>query len=101
LLGRRARFTSKTARVHSAVNRVIQGTAADIMKLKLKRVYDERRTLGITALRMTVHDELDGDHTGAERDLRRMRECFAVQELKLRVPIRWSLDVGDNWYACK
>jgi DNA polymerase-1 len=103
LLGRRARFTSEQNRrgTHSAVNRVIQGTAADLMKLKMLRVYNERKTLGITAIRQTIHDELDGDVLPDPVYERRMAECFAVQEVKLKVPLAWSLALADNWLEAK
>jgi DNA polymerase-1 len=104
LLGRRARFTSEHNRrgTHSAVNRVIQGTAADLMKLKMLRVYNERATLGITAIRQTIHDELDGDVLPDPVYERRMAECFAVQEVKLKCPIAWDMHIVDtNWLDAK
>jgi DNA polymerase-1 len=82
-------------RWHSALNAVIQGTAADIMKLKLLSVYRERKTLGLT-LRFTVHDELDGDiedETGALR----LQELLDEQALDLRVPILWNVKTGTSW----
>lgn len=98
LLGRRARLKD---RFHSATNRVIQGSAADIMKLKLRHVYNERKTLGITKLRMMIHDEQTGDKLPGEEYTKRMRECFNEQELELRVPITWELATGQNWRECK
>jgi DNA polymerase-1 len=99
LMGRKARFDSES-KLHSAANRVIQGTAADIFKLKLLRLYNERDTLGITALRQPVHDEQAGDKNRSLVSTRRMIECFNTQELELRVPILWDFKTGANWYAC-
>lgn len=100
ILGRRARFKTND-RFHSAVNRVIQGSAADLMKLKLRRIYRERETLGITKLRQTVHDEQTGDKDPDPKYTKLIQECFAVQEIPLRVPIIWEMKTGTNWRECK
>lgn len=94
LLGRRARFPDRQ-RLHSALNKVIQGTAADIMKLKLLELHRERRNLGFV-LRFTVHDEVDGDLENPER-AKDLKELLDAPCLPLKVPIRWEVKVGDNW----
>lgn len=75
LLGRRRRYAPGD-RYYSALNSVLQGGAADLMKLKLLRLYQERNALTTLA---------------------RVEECFAVQEFDLRVPITWECSVGKNW----
>lgn len=92
--GRRRRFR-EGEKFYSALHAVLSGTAADVMKLKLLRVYDERKTLDLL-LRHTEHDELNGD-AGSGKTLKLTRECLAVQELPLRVPITWEAGVGKNW----
>lgn len=96
LLGRRARLTD---RFHSALNRVIQGTAADINKRVLIEVYKLRRELGLT-LRLTVHDEVNTDIQDPGM-LPRVQEILNTQYTELRVPILWDAKVGDNWAAAK
>jgi DNA polymerase I-like protein with 3'-5' exonuclease and polymerase domains len=99
LLGRRARFGGKNHRVHSALNRVVQGTAADINKLMLVDVYNHREELGLK-LRFTVHDELDADmHPDA--NVERIEEFFNIQRLELAVPILWDVGVGSSWGTAK
>lgn len=100
ILGRRARLGPHD-KIHSAVNRVIQGTAADIMKMKLRRVYRERKTLGIHKLRQTVHDEQCGDKDPDPKYTALIQECFNEQEANLNVPILWDLATGTNWKECK
>jgi DNA polymerase I len=98
LLGRRQRFNG-TRGIHSALNRIIQGSAADLFKTKLLNVYRERKTLGIHKLRMPVHDEATGDF-----DLTcagKLQEFFNQQDFDLKVPIRWELGYGENWRDCK
>jgi DNA polymerase-1 len=101
LLGRRARFPTQD-RLHSALNRVIQGTAADIMKLKLLEVYRNRKLLNFVMF-FTVHDEVDGRVPKGGNYRERMKELLntQIEELKLRVPIMWDVKTGDNWAACK
>jgi DNA polymerase-1 len=95
LLGRRRRYPD-LERLHSGLNAHIQGTAADINKIKLRQVYDARRDLEIT-MRFTVHDELDGDIPSVEH-ARRLRDLLNEPALPdLKVPIRWSVGVGPNW----
>jgi DNA polymerase-1 len=94
LLGRRGRFPERE-RTYSALNKVIQGTAADIMKLKLLAVYRERKTLGLT-LRYPVHDELAGDLEDPGR-VGRLKELLDEPSLAVAVPIVWNVKTGKNW----
>ena len=99
LLGRRRRYApdadGRIDRLHSGLNAHIQGTAADIMKLKIRQVYDARKTLGLT-MRMTVHDALEGDLEDPET-ARDLRDLLDKPALPLRVPIRWDVELGPNW----
>jgi DNA polymerase-1 len=98
MLGRRARFPNGKF-LHAALNRVIQGTAADINKMKLVELHKERKYTGLK-LRFTVHDEADGDVPDVEAG-RRVREVLNRQSLPTRVPILWNVGVGPNWGSCK
>lgn len=98
LLGRRQRFPNGQ-RLHSALNRIIQGSAADVFKTKLLTTYQNRSTLGISKLRMPVHDEVTGDFDPAYAD--RLQEFFDHQDFELKVPIRWELGSGANWREAK
>jgi DNA polymerase-1 len=100
-IGRRMRFPDKQ-RIHKALNGIIQGTAADVMKLKLIELYRTRRETGLT-LRLTVHDEVCGDVPDAEA-AQRVDEILNQQTgflQELRVPILWETNVGKNWKECK
>jgi DNA polymerase I-like protein with 3'-5' exonuclease and polymerase domains len=94
LLGRRARFAT-AARLHSALNRVIQGSAADVLKKKLIEVYNYRKELGLT-MRMTVHDEVDGDLEDPGKAVT-LKELLDAPILDIRVPLTWDVQVGPNW----
>jgi DNA polymerase I-like protein with 3'-5' exonuclease and polymerase domains len=96
--GRRARFPERQF-LHSALNRVIQGTAADIMKRKLVELYNMRKELGLV-LRMTVHDEVVGDVPDKEA-ANRVSAQLDVQTTPTTVPILWSGHTGRNWREVK
>lgn len=98
ILGRRARF-KEGDHDYSALNRVIQGTAADDNKVALIDVHNARHDLGFVP-RFTVHDELNGDLL--ERDaLPRMAEFLNRQRLESKVPILWDSHCGNSWAEAK
>lgn len=100
LFGRRCRFGKNDDRFYAAINRVVQGSAADIFKVELKALYDERKTLGIHKLRQVVHDEFDGDCLATEQTKKRMLEFFNEQRVDTKVPILWNLETGATWKDC-
>lgn len=97
ILGRRARFPDKKF-AHAALNAVIQGSAADIMKQKLIEVHAERKATGFV-MRMTVHDEVCGDAPNAE-SAAMVGEILNRQSFALKVPILWEVKTGANWAGC-
>lgn len=98
LLGRKAR-THPSRKLHSMFNRLIQGTAADIMKKAMVDA-DEKGLFEILDLHLTVHDELD-----VSFDPNKKIDVEALQELKetmektvsLSVPIKVDCHTGRNW----
>lgn len=97
-LGRRARFPQGQWS-HKALNRVIQGGAADINKQKLVELHEARFETGFV-LRFTVHDEVDGD-VPDEAAADKVRAILDRQSFDLRVPILWEVKTGANWRECK
>jgi hypothetical protein len=95
LLGRRRRYP-EAKRLHSALNAIIQGSAADYFKLKLIELYNEREFLGIK-LRMPVHDEFVYDCNDDDRAKRSIQELLDTQSLSLCVPLLWESGFGKNW----
>lgn len=98
LNGRRARFT-KSRKYHSALNRIIQGGAADWNKRVLIEVHKHCRSFGFVP-RLTVHDELAGGLM-AGANVAALDEILNAQYFKSRVPILWETKRGANWAACK
>lgn len=112
ILGRRARFhpcphhgwddvrgCPACPRLFKALNSVDQGSAADVMKVKLRELHRARRRLGLT-LRMTIHDEVLGDVPDLEA-ARLVGELLDEQSLEFRVPIVWQVGTGASWREAK
>ena len=86
-----------------ALNMPIQGTAADVMKLAMIRVYDRLRRENLQAkLIMQVHDELIVECPEAEREA---VETLLRQEMEqvaaLSVPLIAEAHSGKNWLEAK
>jgi DNA polymerase-1 len=100
IMNRRARFPG-ARRLHKALNSIIQGGAADIMKKKAIRAHEAIRRREIDArLTLTVHDELDGDTPNLE-EAQKLERLLNEQDFDLRVPILWKLNTGANWAECE
>jgi DNA polymerase-1 len=86
-----------------AVNTVIQGTAADIIKLAMVRCHDALREGGFaTRLILTIHDELLFETPPEEREA----ACVLIEEEMCGVwehspPMAVDIGVGENWLAAK
>ncbi len=86
-----------------AVNTVIQGTAADIIKLAMVRSHAALLDSGLqTRLLLTIHDELLFEGPPSEQDAARElieREMCAVWEHD--PPLAVDVGVGQNWLEAK
>lgn len=99
LRGRRSRFRPND-KSYIGLNRVLQGTGADAMKVKLAELHDARRETGLV-LRITNHDAALGDATTTETR-EKVSEILNRQSFaELRVPILWTCGTGASWADCK
>lgn len=86
-----------------ALNTPIQGSAADIIKLAMVKIYREIRSRGLkTRMILQVHDELVFEVPENEKD----RIGLLVREImenicSLRVPLKVNLGWGRNWAEVK
>ncbi|MEK7862832.1 MAG: DNA polymerase, partial [Chloroflexota bacterium] len=82
-----------------AINMPIQGTAADIMKIAMRRVYDRLAKEGLQArVLLQVHDELVAEVPRAQVD--RVAALLATEmsgAYQLDVPLVVDVRTGDNW----
>lgn len=97
ILGRIHKFGPEIdKRYYAALNYVIQGSAADIMKKKLLLLYNTRKETGFN-MRFTVHDEVDGDIPDLESAIKVKRMLNEPEFKQIQIPILWSTGIGDSW----
>jgi DNA polymerase-1 len=82
-----------------AINMPIQGTAADMIKLAMIKIYDAlEKKKAKTKMVLQVHDELVFDAFKDEvDDLRKLIVEIMENALPLNVPVIAETGVGDNW----
>ena len=98
-----ANFVQRSFGERVALNMPIQGTAADIMKLAMLRVYDRLRRENLQArLIMQVHDELIVECPEAEREtVEKLLRQEMEQVAALAVPLTAEAHSGKNWLDAK
>jgi len=83
----------------TAINTPIQGSAADLIKLAMVRIYRRMTKEGLTSrMILQVHDELIFEISPEEKDYMTKavrEEMEGVMELK--VPLKVDIDVGASW----
>lgn len=86
-----------------AVNTIIQGSAADLIKTAMVRLARALRQNNMQArLLLQIHDELVLECPPAEVDhLRELVRDAMENALPLSVPLRVDIGVGPNWLAAK
>lgn len=86
-----------------AMNSPIQGTAADIIKIAMIRVYQKLKEEGLKSrLILQIHDELLIETEASEEA--RVKEILETQmkeAAKLAVSLEVDLHTGKNWYDAK
>ena len=84
----------KRAFVHKALNGLIQGSAADMIKKAMLHCYRE----GLVP-HLTVHDELNFS-VNEEHTVKKIREIM-MEAIKLEVPLKVDSFIEDDWGKCK
>ena len=90
----------RRAHTHKAINRRLQGSAADMMKAAMVKIFESGVLEDTGVPLLTVHDELDFDvldDMPATREAFRYIENIMQTAIPLRLPV--TVDVGDgaNW----
>lgn len=96
-------FVQRSFGERVAKNMPIQGTAADIIKIAMNRVYARMKKEGLRSrLIVQVHDELLIEVYRPEKDLvARILEEEMTGAAKLLVPLIVDIHTGENWYEAK
>ena len=82
-----------------AINTVIQGSAADIIKIAMINIHKKMETLGMKSrLIMQVHDELIFEYPlGEEEQLCQLVKEEMENAVELKVPLKVALKKGKTW----
>ena len=87
----------------AAMNTPIQGTAEDIMKIAMIKVYNEleRRNLK-SRIVLQVHDEMMIETIEEEKEeVKEIMVKSMESAIKLDVPLIAEISEANNWYDCK
>lgn len=87
----------------AAMNTPIQGTAADIMKIAMIKVYNELKARNLKSkMVLQIHDELIIETLVEEKEEvgKFLKECME-SAAKLSVPLTVEVEEGNSWYQAK
>jgi DNA polymerase-1 len=86
-----------------AVNTVIQGSAADLIKLAMIKIHRQLSDSSLPArLLLQIHDELIFEvHRDAVDQLARLVRAAMISAVSLDVPLKVDIKVGADWAACE
>jgi DNA polymerase-1 len=100
---RSRQFQTRSLGERLAVNMVIQGTAADIIKIAMVRARNELRDAGLTTkLVLQIHDELLFE--GPEEEMAAASEIIEremADAFEMDPPLGVDVGVGENWLDAK
>jgi DNA polymerase-1 len=87
----------------AAMNTPIQGTAADIMKIAMIRVYKQLKDRNLKSkIVLQVHDEMMIEAEVSEiEEVREILQNCMESAIDLKVPLIAELSKAENWYDCK
>ena len=93
----------KAAFERESVNSLFQGSASDLIKLSMNEIHKVIQEEKLNAkMLLQIHDELifEVDATEAEALGNRFREIME-NIMKLNIPLKASMNIGDNWGELK
>lgn len=86
-----------------AMNTPIQGSAADIIKIAMVRVYKELKKRNMKSkLILQVHDELIIEtHEDEKEEVENILRQIMENSVELNVPLKVDIKMGESWYETK
>ena len=87
----------------AAMNTPIQGTAADIMKIAMIKVYKELKKRKLKSkIVLQVHDEMMIEaELNEKEEIKQIMKESMESAAKLKVPLIAEISEATNWYECK
>ncbi len=92
----------KRAGTHKALNRLLQGSAADLNKMAMVRMVEDgvTNTLGVPL--MTVHDELVWTAPNTKEGIEALEHAGRIMcGFDLKIPLAIDDERGENWGSVK
>ena len=83
----------------NAINAPVQGSAADIIKIAMIRIFERMKSMNVRSrMILQVHDELNFDVFPEELELMKTIVSEEMQNaVSLQVPLIAEMGVGKNW----
>lgn len=103
ILGRRCRFGATERKYYKAANRIIQGSNADYLKLKLAEIYEYFQSEGEGRILATIHDSIEWQIPPGAKGEKLNAEAVKIfcnvggDTIKLRLPMASDGRIGKNW----
>lgn len=93
----------RTLPERTAINTVIQGSAADLMKLAMINVHRRMRQEKLRSrMLLQIHDELIFEVSPDEKaNMQTLVREEMVGVMQLEIPLKVDLKTGPNWAACE
>ncbi len=91
--------TVRSAEERQAINMPIQGTAADMIKIAMNKIAEQFRNKKFkSAMIIQVHDELVFEvHKDELDEVKKIVKKEMEEAIKLKVPVKVDIGIGDNW----
>lgn len=87
----------RRAYTHKALNRRLQGSAADLLKKAMWQCQRDGIFAATGVPRLAVHDELDFSDPGGRDEAFREMKRVMESAIPLRIPVRADCDAGPDW----
>jgi DNA polymerase I-like protein with 3'-5' exonuclease and polymerase domains len=98
-------FGIKRAKTFTGLNGLLQGSAADLMKIAMVDIWESGVCDVLGAPLLTVHDELNWSVPDTTEGREAHDEAVRIMRLdghkRIRIPLIVSSDTGENWAAAK
>ncbi len=96
-------FNLRSFGERTAMNTPIQGSAADIIKVAMVKVYSELKMKKMKSkLTLQVHDELIIEaHKDELNEVKELLKNLMENAIELNVPLKVDMETGDSWYDTK
>lgn len=87
----------KRGHLHKALNRRLQGSAADLMKKAMLICWEDGIFDETGIPKLTVHDELDFSDPGGKDEAFRAMQHTMETAIPISIPVKAEGDFGPNW----